>query len=183
MWGDGGAGALAWIRASIGTQIRLIAVEEVRYFQANDKYTSVFTAEGESPIRTSLRDLAEQLDPDRFGQIHRGTIVNVAHVAATARDLSGPAQVAAGGLGGQSRVCASVPSDVAQPVAGVDRHRPCVATCQSLADNSLPRLLRPCIPTSIPRPERIAMARRIRPRTRIRIRTRREQPTGGLRVR
>jgi DNA-binding LytR/AlgR family response regulator len=84
---------LAWIRASIGNQIRLIAVEEVCYFRANDKYTSVFTTEGESLIRTSLRDLAEQLDPDRFWQIHRGTIVNVAHVAATARDLSGRVQV------------------------------------------------------------------------------------------
>ena len=84
---------LAWIRASISNQVRLIAIDEVCYFQANDKYTSVFTTEGESLIRTSLRDLAEQLDPDRFWQIHRGTIVNVAHVAATTRDLSGRTQV------------------------------------------------------------------------------------------
>lgn len=80
---------LAWIRASVSNQVRLIAIDEVCYFQANDKYTSVFTTEGESLIRTSLKDLAEQLDPERFWQIHRGTIVNVAHVAATTRDLSG----------------------------------------------------------------------------------------------
>jgi DNA-binding LytR/AlgR family response regulator len=80
---------LAWVRASVGNQVRLIAVDEVCYFQANDKYTSVFTTEGEALIRTSLKDLAEQLDPDRFWQIHRGTIVNVAHVVATTRDLSG----------------------------------------------------------------------------------------------
>ena len=84
---------LAWIRASVGNQVRLIAVDEVCYFQANDKYTSVFTSDGESLIRTSLKELAEQLDPDRFWQIHRGTIVNVAHVAATTRDLSGRIQV------------------------------------------------------------------------------------------
>jgi DNA-binding LytR/AlgR family response regulator len=80
---------LAWIRASMGNQVRLIAVDDVSYFQANDKYTSVFTAEGEALIRTSLRELSDQLDPQRFWQIHRGTIVNVAHVAATTRDLAG----------------------------------------------------------------------------------------------
>jgi len=86
-------GRLAWVRASVGNQVRLIAVEEVCYFQANDKYTSVFTAEGEALIRTSLRELGEQLDPDRFWQVHRGTIVNLAHVAATTRDLSGRTQI------------------------------------------------------------------------------------------
>jgi len=80
---------LAWIRASIGEQVRLISVEDVCYFQSNDKYTSVFTADGEALIRTSLKELAEQLDPARFWQVHRGTIVNLAHVKETARDFSG----------------------------------------------------------------------------------------------
>jgi DNA-binding LytR/AlgR family response regulator len=85
----GGPERLAWIRASVGHQVRLIAVDDVSYFQANDKYTSVFTVDGEALIRTSLRELSDQLDPQRFWQIHRGTIVNVAHVAATTRDLGG----------------------------------------------------------------------------------------------
>jgi DNA-binding LytR/AlgR family response regulator len=80
---------LAWIRASVGVQVRLIAVDDVAYFRANDKYTSVFTSDGEALIRTSLRDLSDQIDPQRFWQIHRSTIVNVAHVASTMRDLSG----------------------------------------------------------------------------------------------
>jgi DNA-binding LytR/AlgR family response regulator len=80
---------LAWIRASAGSQVRLIAIEDVCYFQANDKYTSVYTAEGESLIRTPLKELGEQLDPNRFWQVHRGTIVNLAHVGATTRDLTG----------------------------------------------------------------------------------------------
>ncbi len=84
---------LAWVRAAIGNQVRLIAVEEVCYFQANDKYTSVFTREGEVLIRTSLKELAEQLDPARFWQIHRSTIVNLAHVASTTRELSGRIQI------------------------------------------------------------------------------------------
>jgi DNA-binding LytR/AlgR family response regulator len=80
---------LAWIRASRGTQVVLIDVEDVCYFQANDKYTSVFTAEGESLIRTPLRELAAQLDARHFWQVHRGTIVNVRHVANTMRDIAG----------------------------------------------------------------------------------------------
>jgi DNA-binding LytR/AlgR family response regulator len=80
---------LAWIRASAGSQVRLIAVEDVSYFQANDKYTSVFTAEGEALIRTPLKELGEQLDPDRFWQVHRGTIVNLGHVSTTMRDMTG----------------------------------------------------------------------------------------------
>ena len=52
-------------------------MDDVCYFQANDKYTSVFTAEGESLIRTPLRELAAQLDARHFWQVHRGTIVNV----------------------------------------------------------------------------------------------------------
>ena len=84
---------LAWIRAAVGSQVRLIAVEDVCYFEANDKYTSVFTDDGEALIRTPLRELLAQLDPDRFWQIHRGTIVNLAHVAAIARDLAGRVKV------------------------------------------------------------------------------------------
>jgi len=84
---------LAWVRAAIGNQVRLIAVEEVCYFQASDKYTSVFTRDGEALIRTSLRELVEQLDPARFWQIHRSTIVNLAHVASSTRDLSGRIQI------------------------------------------------------------------------------------------
>jgi len=80
---------LAWIRASRGADVMLIDVDDVTYFQANDKYTSVFTAEGESLIRTPLKELAQELDEARFWQVHRGTIVNVRHIATTTRDLAG----------------------------------------------------------------------------------------------
>lgn len=80
---------LAWIRASRGNDVMLVDVDDVAYFQANDKYTSVFTAQGESLIRTPLKELAAQLDDERFWQVHRGTIVNVRHIASTTRDLAG----------------------------------------------------------------------------------------------
>ena len=80
---------LQWIRAAHGERTRLISVEEVIYFQSNDKYTSVFTDEGESLIRTPLRQLREQLDEARFWQIHRGAIVAARAVAGTHTDFRG----------------------------------------------------------------------------------------------
>ncbi|HEY9101774.1 LytTR family DNA-binding domain-containing protein [Chitinimonas sp.] len=83
------ASRLEWIRAAHGNETRLIAVDEVIYFEARDKYVSVFTSEGESLIRTPLKELLDGLDPARFWQIHRGTIVAVRHIAGTVRDFRG----------------------------------------------------------------------------------------------
>ncbi len=80
---------LKWIRASVGDAVRLVPVAEVRYFQAADKYTAVMTAAGELLIRTPIRELAEQLDPETFWQVHRGTIVNAQFVAAARHDEGG----------------------------------------------------------------------------------------------
>ena len=84
---------LRWIRASVGETVRQIPVDEVLYFQAQDKYISVYTKEGESLIRTPLAELSAQLDPNEFWQIHRSTIVNVNRIASTQRDVMGRTQV------------------------------------------------------------------------------------------
>jgi DNA-binding LytR/AlgR family response regulator len=83
------AGRLRWIRALKGEVVQQIAVDDVMYFQASDKYTSVITREGESLIRLPLADLARELDADAFAQIHRSTVVNLAEVASSRRDLGG----------------------------------------------------------------------------------------------
>jgi DNA-binding LytR/AlgR family response regulator len=83
------AAPLQWIRAAHGEETRLIPIEEVIYFQSNDKYTSVFLAGGESLIRTPLRQLREQLDETNFWQIHRSVIVAARHVAGTKTDFRG----------------------------------------------------------------------------------------------
>ncbi|WP_229219363.1 LytTR family DNA-binding domain-containing protein [Duganella sp. BJB1802] len=83
------APSLQWIRASQGEQTRLIAIDEVIYFQSNDKYTSVFLADGESLIRTPISKLREQLDEQQFWQIHRSVIVAARHVAGTRHDFRG----------------------------------------------------------------------------------------------
>jgi len=85
----GGGGKLRWVRALKGDLVQQIAVDDVLYFQASDKYTCVVTREGESLIRMALADLAVQLDEESFWQVHRGTVVNMNEVAATRRDLGG----------------------------------------------------------------------------------------------
>jgi DNA-binding LytR/AlgR family response regulator len=77
------------IRAAVGNTVRMVPVDEVCYFQAADKYTTVVTRESELLIRMPLKDLIGQLPPERFRQIHRGTIVNLAEVASATRDEAG----------------------------------------------------------------------------------------------
>jgi DNA-binding LytR/AlgR family response regulator len=83
------AAPLQWIRATHGEETRLIPIDEVIYFQSNDKYTSVFVADGESLIRTPISKLREQLDEQHFWQIHRSVIVAARHVAGTRQDFRG----------------------------------------------------------------------------------------------
>ena len=74
-------GYLRFIKALVGQEVRFIPVDDVIYLEATDKYVNVVASSGESLIRTSLRDLLTQLDPEHFWQVHRGTVVNVAHVS------------------------------------------------------------------------------------------------------
>lgn len=80
---------LVWITASAGRETRLIMVDDVAYFRADNKYTVVMTAEGESLLRKPIRELLEALDPATFKQIHRSTIVNLKAIASIVRDDSG----------------------------------------------------------------------------------------------
>jgi len=84
---------LRWINASLGNEVKLITVDEVCYFQSDTKYTRVATANEDSLIRKSLKDLLEVLDPASFWQIHRSTIVNVNSIASVSRDFVGHVQV------------------------------------------------------------------------------------------
>jgi DNA-binding LytR/AlgR family response regulator len=77
---------LRWVRASRGELTQQVAVDEVLYFHADDKYTCVQTAAAEYLIRTPIAELAAQLDPAQFWQVHRSTIVNLAHLEGTRRD-------------------------------------------------------------------------------------------------
>jgi DNA-binding LytR/AlgR family response regulator len=80
---------LRWLRIQVGQNVRMLAVEEVCYFQSADKYTTVLTHDAELLLRTPLKELIAQLDPDAFWQVHRGTIVNVKQVVSAHHDLLG----------------------------------------------------------------------------------------------
>jgi DNA-binding LytR/AlgR family response regulator len=77
---------LRWLRASLGPAMRLIDVDDVLYFQAEDKYTKVVTSEGDALIRKPIKELFDELDPESFWQIHRSTIVNLRAIARVERD-------------------------------------------------------------------------------------------------
>jgi DNA-binding LytR/AlgR family response regulator len=80
---------LRFVRAGAGTSVKLIPVDEVLWFEAEDKYITVATREGDSIIRMPLRELLEQLDDTIFWQVHRGTVVNSRHIALAKRDELG----------------------------------------------------------------------------------------------
>lgn len=80
---------LQWIQASIGQDLRMIPVEDILFFRSDEKYTCVQTASFEALIRKPVRDLAEELDPSLFWQIHRATLVNVNAIEGVTRDIRG----------------------------------------------------------------------------------------------
>ena len=84
---------LQWIKASVGTTLRLIPVEQVTFLRSDEKYTLVAWDGGEALIRKTIRELADELDPDRFAQIHRAVIVNLARVAQVTRGVNETADV------------------------------------------------------------------------------------------
>ena len=71
---------LRWIRASVGNSVRLVAIDEVLFFNSDDKYTRVVTTNGEVLIRKSIKELLDELDPANFVQIHRATVVNLRRI-------------------------------------------------------------------------------------------------------
>lgn len=80
---------LELIQAQHGAVIHLVPVDEVIYLEAADKYVRVVTAERELLVRMSLRELLAQLDPQRFWQVHRGTVVQARCIATARRDDAG----------------------------------------------------------------------------------------------
>jgi len=89
---------LRWIRASLGTSVRLIAVEDIDFLRAEDKYTLVAWRDEtkqprEAVIRTSLREIASQLEPSQFAQVHRSIVVNLRSVAHVTRNMNETADI------------------------------------------------------------------------------------------
>ena len=80
---------LQWISAARGAATRLITVEEILYFKADNKYTLVATADSESLIRKTIKELVDELDPSMFWQVHRSAVVNLNAIESVVRTDSG----------------------------------------------------------------------------------------------
>lgn len=80
---------LTVIRAGVGNSVQMVPIDTVLVFDAADKYLRVLTASHEYLLRTPLRDLLPQLDPQQFWQIHRGTVVRASAIDAVHRDEVG----------------------------------------------------------------------------------------------
>jgi DNA-binding LytR/AlgR family response regulator len=114
---DGRAGAAAtaaasspylqWIQASVGASIQMIAVADVLFFQSDEKYTRVQTPQLEALIRKPIKELVDELDPQRFWQIHRSTLVNAHAITGISRDDRGRQLVAVKGHGAKLEVSRS----------------------------------------------------------------------------
>ncbi len=87
-----GAERLQWLQASLGNTLKLINVDDVLYFQSDTKYTRVVTRDAEALVKKTLRELAAELDPRHFWQVHRGTIVNIRAIASVTSDDSAGAR-------------------------------------------------------------------------------------------
>ncbi len=80
---------LRWLSASVGDTIKMFSIDEVLFFQSDEKYTRVVTARDEAHVRKPLKEIADGLDPELFWQVHRGTIVRASAIARATRDELG----------------------------------------------------------------------------------------------
>lgn len=77
---------LRFVRAGQGEFVHQIAVSDILFFHADDKYTVVQSVGGEHLIRSTIVELVAQLEPEQFWQVHRSTLVNLDYLAGTRRD-------------------------------------------------------------------------------------------------
>jgi DNA-binding LytR/AlgR family response regulator len=95
--GGGRNEALRWIRAQAGKTVRLIAIDDVDYLRSDAKYTLVAWRDAGRPaeavVRTPLKDLLEQLDPDQFAQVHRSVVVNLRAISHVKRHDNETAEI------------------------------------------------------------------------------------------
>jgi len=88
-----GRQSIKWITASVGNSTKMFSIDEVLFFQAQEKYTRVVTADSEGHIRTPLKELLGALDPETFWQVHRSVIVRVGAIRAVEKDADGKLQL------------------------------------------------------------------------------------------
>lgn len=84
---DGGS-VRTHIAARTHKGVELIALERIRYFQADHKYVTVGYDAGEVIVDETLRDLEQEFG-DRLVRVHRNALVATAHIRALERTEGG----------------------------------------------------------------------------------------------
>jgi DNA-binding LytR/AlgR family response regulator len=85
--------SIKWVTASVGDTVKMFSIDDVLFFQAQDKYIRVVTHSDEAIIRTSLKELIASLDPDVFWQVHRSVVVRVSAIDRVRKDELGHYQL------------------------------------------------------------------------------------------
>jgi DNA-binding LytR/AlgR family response regulator len=84
---------LKWLTVPQGAELRVVAAGEICYLRAEQKYTTLVTADGSFLLTASLRQMKEKLDPQVFWQIHRSTVVNVGAIDRIYRSFRGALEI------------------------------------------------------------------------------------------
>jgi len=94
---DSAPQTLRWLRASVGTTVRLIAVQDIDFLRAEEKYTQIAWRDDGQPreavIRTALKELLPQLDASQFAQVHRSVVVNLSAISHVTRGANETADI------------------------------------------------------------------------------------------
>lgn len=95
---DAAPAPLRWLRAQVGQTLRLIAVDEIDYLRSDAKYTRVaWRGDGGQPaealVGLSLKELAAQLDPSQFAQVHRSVVVSLRAISHVVRGDNETAEI------------------------------------------------------------------------------------------
>lgn len=80
------------ITAKTRRGVELIALDDVRYFLADQKYVTVYYRGGEHLLDETLKELEEEFGA-RFVRVHRNSLVSVKHIEALERNAQGHFQV------------------------------------------------------------------------------------------
>ena len=91
--GDPGmASRRSHVCARVKGELRLIPIDQVRCFVADQKYTNVHHHGGQNLIDDSLKSLEEEFSED-FVRIHRGALVRVAEIGRLEKQADGKTRV------------------------------------------------------------------------------------------
>ncbi len=77
------------LQVKIGDRTLLIPVDGVYHFQSEDKYTTIYTAQGKYIIDTPLVELEARLDPNQFVRVHRAHLVAIDAIEEYQRTIGG----------------------------------------------------------------------------------------------